>query len=1655
METFDLARSAPDPYWAFLVVTFFVACGDTTTEPPPDPPRATTITVTPATADLAAPGATVQLSAEVLDQNGQVMAGATVTWSSSAAAVATVDASGLVKDAGEGTATITATAGGASGTTAITVASSDRAALVALYNATGGANWVNNENWLTDKPLREWYGVDTDASRRVVSIYLDGRFDSGTGRFVSHGLTGEMPTELGDLTSLTILSLASNDLSGDIPVALGRLASLEQLSLGDNQLTGGIPAELGDLASLTILSLASNDLSGEIPAELGQLASLEQLSLGDNQLTGEIPAELGGLASLQTLDLWTNQLTGEIPAELGGLASLEELWLSNNRLTGEIPTELGGLTSLERLSLRNNQLTGGIPAELGDLASLKSLSLSNNRLTGGIPAELGDLTSLWQLNLSGNQLTGEIPAELGGLTSLGWLYLHDNPQLAGALPLALASLSALSVFWYYGTGLCVPSDESFRAWLGSITHVGTVDCPPSERDVLEALYHATGGPGWTNSGNWLTDAPLRDWDGVTTDADGRVTALDVSGNGLAGQIPAELGGLASLQRLYLNDNQLTGVLRLALASLSALELFWYEETGLCVPADESFRTWLGSIPNHRGTGADCVTRDILEALYHATGGPGWTNSTGWLTDTPLGDWYGVQTDSAGGVVGLNLLFNQLTGEIPAELGGLASLELLQLSSNRLTGKIPPKLGGLAGLELLSLGNNPLTGGIPAELGGLASLEELSLYHNQLTGEIPAELGGLASLKELWLSDNQLTGEIPVELGALGSLELLMLHRNVLMGGIPAELGGLASLRELSLSENALTGGIPAELGGLTSLESLGLGNNQLTGGIPTELGGLGSLRSLSINLNYGLTGALPLSLAALSALELFHYGATRLCVPADESFRAWLNAIANHRGTGVGCGFTLDSRIVGQVLIEGTGIDDVTVHLSNGDSTATSGGGNYSFDNVEVGSYTVTISGYPSDVSFGATSAAATISSAGQSVTVNFTGSYIRTASILVSVTVDSIGLGGVTVRLSGLADATATTGNDGGIAFTGLRAGSYSVEISGYDTDYGFGITSKDVAVGVGQVADVTFEGFLSGTSGISGRVSVDGGGMADATVTVSADGIDDVTATTDAGGQYSFAGLAAGDYTVGISGYDTDDYEFEVTSKDVTVARDQTLIVNFEGRAGGGSNQSPVAVGTIPSTTVNVAGRVGVNVASYFSDPDGDALTYGASTSDTAVATPSVSGSTVTVTGVAAGAATMTVTARDPGGLSATQAMDVTVTEGNQSPVAVGTIPSTTVKAGESVSVNASSYFSDPDGDALTYGASTSDTAVATPSVSGSTVTVTGVAAGAATMTVTARDPGGLSATQAMDVTVTEGNQSPVAVGTIPSTTVKAGESVSVNASSYFSDPDGDALTYAASTSDAAVATASVSSSTVTVTGVGAGAATVTVTARDPGGLSATQAMGVTVTEDGGNRSPVAVGTISSTTVKAAESVSVNASSYFSDPDGDALTYVASTSDAAVATASVSGSTVTVTGVAAGAATVTVTARDPGGLSATQTFTVTVEAGTGGDFKTLAGLRVLTDGTVRLQASGITFEAGSTGGCIVTGTSGTNINGQIWAFHETWWQRNTGSGWMEVAGTKKTGRLCGYDLRSAPSGRYRLVGDMTVAGARDNYKSENEVTR
>ena len=826
----------------------------------------------------------------------------------------------------EGSAVITLSDEG----TSIPCATRDRAALEALYNATGGANWTNNTNWLSSLPLSDWHGVGVDGNGCVA-----------------------------------VLTLTDNQLTGSIPAQLGDLASLEGLNLYDNDLTGSIPASLGNLADLLRLDLSGNDLTETIPASLGNLGNLLRLDLSGNDLTETIPASLGNLGNLLTLDLSINDLTGSIPAELGGLGNLQWLNLPHNQLTGSIPAQLGNLASLELLYLDNNQLTGSIPVQLGNLASLEVLWLDNNRLTGSIPVELGNLGSLEELWLDNNRLTGSIPAQLGNLASLEWLYL-DNNQLTGTIPQSFTNLGALTRFYFnLNLGLCAQDDSAIRIWLTGVSDILGPDCAPTVR-LSVAPSHLIEGAGATavtvtakrSAVNSSTNVRLRRGGSAELGPDYTVSgSADIT-------IPANaMSGTTVLTFTPLADGVSEGEENII------IEAVVFENQTEAIEGSAVITL------SDAGTSIPCVVardRAALEALYNATGGANWTNNANWVSSLPLSDWHGVGVDGNGCVTGLDLTDNQLTGTIPSELSNLASLERLWLSENQLTGAIPAELSNLASLEWLSLSFNQLTGTIPTELGNLASLRILVLHDNQLTGSVPVELGNLASLEvlilsdnrltgtipvelenlaatlrrldlddnqlegtippelgnlanlqELWLDNNRLTGTIPVSLGRLANLRTLRLLGNQLTGAIPAQLGNLASLQWLLLHNNQLTGAIPTELGNLANLRVLLLGNNQLTGTIPSQLGNLANLERLELDDNQ-LTGTLPDSFTNLGALQEFYFHLNLgLCAQDSGPVRTWLNGVNDVRGPD--CSPTVRLSVNPSRLIEGTGATPVTV----------------------------------------------------------------------------------------------------------------------------------------------------------------------------------------------------------------------------------------------------------------------------------------------------------------------------------------------------------------------------------------------------------------------------------------------------------------------------------------------------------------------------------------------------------------------------------------------------------------------------------------------------------------------------------------------------------------------------------------------------------
>ena len=314
---------------------------------------------------------------------------------------------------------------------------------------------------------------------------------------INHGLTGEIPSEIGQLTNLVTLKLHYNELTGSIPPEIGNLTSLVKLDLRYNNLSGSIPTEVWSLISLKELRIQKNQLSGTIPSAIGNLTELTHLYLYGNQFTGSIPAEIGNLINVWKLHLNNNQFTGLIPeticnidmsfynpysfdisgnqllppypdciAEFVGYQYSEDC--ESNYLFDGICTEQSDLdvlqkfidNSSETINMEMDDNNNGIiePIELGtqhwwdgrltelncnyDLAN--EFTLSDLGLSGEIPQEIGTLDSLEFLWLEDNQLTGPIPTEIGNLSKLKYLIMHHN-QLSDSIPSEIGNLSNLEI----------------------------------------------------------------------------------------------------------------------------------------------------------------------------------------------------------------------------------------------------------------------------------------------------------------------------------------------------------------------------------------------------------------------------------------------------------------------------------------------------------------------------------------------------------------------------------------------------------------------------------------------------------------------------------------------------------------------------------------------------------------------------------------------------------------------------------------------------------------------------------------------------------------------------------------------------------------------------------------------------------------------------------------------------------------------------------------------------------------------------------------------------------------------------------------------------------------------------------------------------------
>ncbi|KAK9040138.1 hypothetical protein V6N11_015315 [Hibiscus sabdariffa] len=274
------------------------------------------------------------------------------------------------------------------------------------------------------------------------------KLDLGHNQLTSESYTpgSSLINSLSNNRHLRKIVLSGNPLDTMLPVSIGNLStSLEYLELTDCRLQGNIPTEVGSLSSLVSLKLGNNALTGVIPDTIRLLKSLQSLQLHGNKLRGVIPYDLCMSKNLFELFLGGNELSGAIPECLSNLTALRNLSLSSNRLASTIPSSLWSLVDILAINLSSNSLQGSLSSGIGNLKALVEIDLSNNDLSGQIPYKIGDLKNLAHLSLAVNRLQGPIPERLSLSVALGFLDLSQN-NLSGVIPKSLENLRYLAYF---------------------------------------------------------------------------------------------------------------------------------------------------------------------------------------------------------------------------------------------------------------------------------------------------------------------------------------------------------------------------------------------------------------------------------------------------------------------------------------------------------------------------------------------------------------------------------------------------------------------------------------------------------------------------------------------------------------------------------------------------------------------------------------------------------------------------------------------------------------------------------------------------------------------------------------------------------------------------------------------------------------------------------------------------------------------------------------------------------------------------------------------------------------------------------------------------------------------------------------------------------
>ena len=287
----------------------------------------------------------------------------------------------------------------------LSLLTSEREALIAIFNALGGENWNNKTNWCSNEPLGTWHGVKTNMAGNVVSLEL-----------YYNNIQGYVPEDILNLSELTYLTIhESTGVITDFSPIFG-LSKLRSLTYG-----------IGDRFSYDVDEFASWMM--EIPSSIGNLVKLKNLYV--QGVKGPLPEELFALQELESLMMTSAWIDGNLPEGFSKLKNLKSLIIQgrnkenyNNQLRGPLPDDLFDCVNLEYLFIADTHISGEISPRISNLKNLTGLVLANNDFTGTLPEALTEIEfpGMRGVDLRQNNFSGKIPASFSSWPKWDWCW---------------------------------------------------------------------------------------------------------------------------------------------------------------------------------------------------------------------------------------------------------------------------------------------------------------------------------------------------------------------------------------------------------------------------------------------------------------------------------------------------------------------------------------------------------------------------------------------------------------------------------------------------------------------------------------------------------------------------------------------------------------------------------------------------------------------------------------------------------------------------------------------------------------------------------------------------------------------------------------------------------------------------------------------------------------------------------------------------------------------------------------------------------------------------------------------------------------------------------------------------------------------------------